>query len=215
MFSFRRKPKKEDTPLIRTSPSLPELNSQGIPWPENLVDVDALRRLPPPDSPLQGATKASFGGIDHVPILFHKPFRASPGKLNGGEAISSLYITSPPSAFEKYENRRSNTPTTGRFSHRRARIPPTFNLMVSSSVSSKIHCLCLSDEHRRLLVAKEQERRPCCVFSSRLPTFLQRLRLINELYWSSSFDVERKRRPRSRRHVSKYASRGLTGFCFL
>ena len=135
MFSFRRKPKTdEDVPRIRTSPSLPELNSQGIPWPEDLVDIDAIRQSPPSDLPLQGATKASFRGIDHVPILFHKPFRGSPGKLNDGEPISSLYMSSPPVAFEKFEHRQSHTSTTGRYSHRRTRIPPTFNLMASSSI---------------------------------------------------------------------------------
>jgi hypothetical protein len=133
MFSFRRKPKKEDTPRIRTSPSLPELTSQGIPWPENLVDVDAIRQSQQSDVPLQGATKASFRGIDHVPILFHKPFRTSPGKSNDGEPISSFYMSNSPSAFEKFENRKSQTSGTGRYSQRRARIPPTFNLMASNS----------------------------------------------------------------------------------
>jgi hypothetical protein len=133
MFSFRRKPKKDqDEPRIRTSPSLPELPSQGIPWPEDLVDVDAIRQSPPSDVPLQGAAKASFQGIDHVPILFHKPFRGSPGKLNDGEPISSYYMSNSRSAFEKFENRKSDTPTVSRYSHRRSRIPPTFNLMASN-----------------------------------------------------------------------------------
>lgn len=101
MFSFRRKPRKEqDTPWIRTSPSLPELNSQGIPWPENLVDVAAIQDVS--TQPHQGQPK-------------------------DGGPISSLYMSSAPSAFE---NRKSNAPTVGRYSQRRARIPPTFNLMV-------------------------------------------------------------------------------------
>jgi len=130
MFSFRRKPSKTsvDIPRIRTSPSLPELSSPGIPWPEDLVDVAAIRQEPPPETPQQGAAKTSFQGIDHTPIPFHKPFRTSPGKLNDGETISSLYMSSPPSAFD---NRRTATPTSvGRYNQRRARIPPTFNLMV-------------------------------------------------------------------------------------
>ena len=43
--SFRKKPAKkddEDESAIRTSPSLPELSTAGIPWPENLVDLAAL-----------------------------------------------------------------------------------------------------------------------------------------------------------------------------
>ncbi|KAF8073708.1 septin family protein [Lyophyllum atratum] len=124
MFSFRRKPRKEDTPRIRTSPSLPELNSQGIPWPENLVDVAAIKQVSA--QPHQGAAKSSFQGVSD-PIPFHKPFRGSAGKPKDGGTISSLYMSTPPSAFEK---RKSNTPTVGRYSQRRARVPPTFNLMV-------------------------------------------------------------------------------------
>jgi len=125
MFSFRRKPKKEpDSPRIRTSPSLPELNSQGIPWPEELVDMASIRREPPPDVvPTQGATKTSFQG--EAPIPFHKPFRPSIGKKHEGP-ISSLYMSGAPSSFDK---RAAPTPV-GRYSQRRTRLPPTFNLMV-------------------------------------------------------------------------------------
>jgi len=49
MFSFRRKPKKpEEPPPIRASPSLPDLKNmvQGdIPWPEDLVNMAAIRNL--------------------------------------------------------------------------------------------------------------------------------------------------------------------------
>ncbi|KAG6854647.1 hypothetical protein C0991_003295 [Blastosporella zonata] len=125
MFSFRRKPRKEpDIPRIRTSPSLPELNSQGIPWPEDLVDVAAIQQVPVADQPQQGAAKSSFEGVPY-PIPFHKPFRPPPEKPKDGP-ISSLYMSSPPSAFD---NRKTTTPTAGRFSNRRARVPPTFNLM--------------------------------------------------------------------------------------
>ncbi|TFK40802.1 septin family protein [Crucibulum laeve] len=128
MFSFRRKPKKEtDAPRIRTSPSLPELNSQGIgPWPEDLVDMSAIQQAPPPELAHQGATKSSLQGPDTAPIPFHKPFRPSAGTTTGG-TISSLYMSGPPpSAFET----RKGTAPAGRYSQRRARIPPTFNLMV-------------------------------------------------------------------------------------
>ncbi|KAJ7288300.1 septin family protein [Mycena rebaudengoi] len=127
MFSFRRKPSKtQEAPRIRTSPSLPTLNSQGIPWPENLVDVDAIRQVTPLESPPQGAAKTSLQGPDRPAIPFHKPFRASPGSPGDGP-ISSLYMSSgPPPAFE---TRKSTGPAT-RYSQRRARVPPTFNLMV-------------------------------------------------------------------------------------
>ncbi|KAG5636183.1 hypothetical protein H0H81_008889 [Sphagnurus paluster] len=126
MFSFRRKPKKEqDSPRIRTSPSLPQLNSQGIPWPESLIDVAAIQLPPATNHPT--VAKTSFQSIPN-PIPFHKPFRAPPGQLKDAGPISALYMSSPPSAFD---NRRTNTPNTiGRYSQRRARVAPTFNLMV-------------------------------------------------------------------------------------
>ena len=132
MFSFRRKPKQEpdDEPCIRTSPSLPELNSQGIlPWPEDLVDIAAIQQPPLPAAvPPQGATKVSFQG-DQGPISFHKPFRPSTEKVNDGTSRSSAFFISksPPSAFDK----KVPPLSVARYSQRRARIPPTFNLMVS------------------------------------------------------------------------------------
>ena len=143
MFSFRRKPKKkvqEDLPWIRTSPSLPELHSQGIPWPSNLVDLSAL---PPPtpiaDVPLpqlKGAAKTSFSS-NEGPIFFHKPFWSSPGKSvdnpTTGGSISSLYMSHPPSAFD---NRRTSAYNRSRPSQKRARNPTTFNLMVCSDSCS-------------------------------------------------------------------------------
>lgn len=144
MFSFRRKPRtqEQDTPRIRTSPSLPELTSQGIPWPENLVDVAAIRS-PQSEIPQRGAARTSLTGNDYAPIPFHKPFRSSPGKPHDGP-ISSLYMSSPPSAFEY---RKSGTPTMGRYSQRRARNPPTFNLMVCAITLSGTLC---PNDFRRL-----------------------------------------------------------------
>ncbi|KAI6166611.1 hypothetical protein EDD17DRAFT_1752782 [Pisolithus thermaeus] len=104
MFSFRRRPKTTDPVAapLRSSPSLPELHAQGIPWPENLVDVTVLRETPnvagkgdeeeeedeekEVSSQLhhnrqqQGAVKSSLHSLDCAPpILFHKPFRLQPG----------------------------------------------------------------------------------------------------------------------------------------
>lgn len=131
MFSFRRKPKKEPDELrIRTSPSLPELNSQGIlPWPEDLVDIAAIQQAPPPGViPPQGATKISFQ-TDQGPISFHKPFRPSTDKANDGINKSPTFFGSkrPSAAFDK---KRSSL-SAARYNQRRARVPPTFNLMVS------------------------------------------------------------------------------------
>ena len=126
MFSFRRKPKKEpDSPGIRTSPSLPELNGQGIlPWPEDLVDLAAIQQIPP--VPPQGATKISFQ-TDRGPISFHKPFRLSTEKDGAGKPVAFFTSKNPPSS----NNLRPLS--TARYNQRRIRIPPTFNLMVSFS----------------------------------------------------------------------------------
>lgn len=88
MFSFRRRHQKKDStasggpPVIRTSPSLPELSAQAIPWPETLVDLSALPSPHPqyqvPQSPSQGAAKTSFYRPSaEEPIPFHKPFWSS------------------------------------------------------------------------------------------------------------------------------------------
>lgn len=144
MFSFRRRSSKrgqeDEAPKLKSSPSLPKLPSQGIPWPENLVDVNAIHDEPrPQDQSPQGATKTSFQGADQ-PVSFHKPFRGSPSvdgsEINGG-TISSLYMSHPPSAFEIWKSSSAMptsvpAPPTARPSQRRTRQPPTFNLMVKS-----------------------------------------------------------------------------------
>ena len=136
---FRRKQKKQpDSPLIRTSPSLPELNSQGIPWPEDLVDLEAIRAEEsheddqersgtPTTSPVAGGAKTSFQG----PMVFHKPFRAASVSSEGHHEgkISALYMNpGQPATFDSKRVPPSHT----RYSQRRPRIPSTFNLMVSS-----------------------------------------------------------------------------------
>nr|GAT60217.1 septin family p-loop GTPase [Mycena chlorophos] len=103
MFSFRRKPSRaEEQPRIRTSPSLPTFTAAGLQWPENLVDVDAIRQAAPATPPAKG-----------------KP---------GTGPISSLYMTGEPPVFDtRTDARKSVVP---RYSQRRARVSPTFNLMV-------------------------------------------------------------------------------------
>ncbi|KAH0832111.1 Septin-domain-containing protein [Lanmaoa asiatica] len=140
MFSFRKRPRANSTSSaapLKTSPSLPELGPQGIPWPENLVDVSVLRETPPVPEPhlLQGAVKSSLHPLDHAPIPFHKPFRfhsGQPPETPDAKAskISSLYISPhPPSAFENWRS-PSSAGTTTRRTQRRNRTPPAFNLMV-------------------------------------------------------------------------------------
>jgi hypothetical protein len=142
MFSFRRRGKKQDdSPQIHSSPSLPQLHSQGVmPWPENLVDVASVRASTA-EAAQQGAAKTSLQleGTDQSPIPFHKPFRTLSGKPHNGASISSLYMSSPPSAFEGRKSTAFST-GTGRQSQRRTRNPPTFNLMVRSSVFFFLMC---------------------------------------------------------------------------
>lgn len=64
--------------VIRPSPSLPTLHSQGIPWPENLVDTSVVRAVrQEPVSPIKpvGKTAKSVNG----------------DTTNGGISIASLY----------------------------------------------------------------------------------------------------------------------------
>lgn len=143
MFSFRKRPRANSASSLasplKTSPSLPELNPQGIPWPENLVDVSVLRETPPVPEPhqYQGAVKSSLSSLDHAPIPFHKPFRfhsGQPPETPDAKAskISSLYISPhPPSAFENWRS-PSSAGTTTRRTQRRNRASPAFNLMVRS-----------------------------------------------------------------------------------
>ena len=139
MFSFRRKPSKkgnDDSAQIHTSPSLPNLSPEGMIWPENLVDLDSIRQELPEEPIHQGATKTSFEGVDHAPILFHKPFRGSPGKAANGP-ISSLYMSNLPAAFQGVRTSTYSAPS--RKNQRRVRIPPTFNLMVGEISSFFSH----------------------------------------------------------------------------
>ena len=141
MFSFRKRPRANSagsvTASLKASPSLPELCPQGIPWPEDLVDVSVLRETPPiPEPPpYQGAVKSSVRSFDHAPIPFHKPFRVHSGQPSeppnaNDSKISSLYTSPhPPSAFENWRS-PSSAGTTTRRSQRRSRAPPAFNLIV-------------------------------------------------------------------------------------
>ncbi|KAH9854642.1 Septin-domain-containing protein [Lenzites betulinus] len=140
MFSFRRKPQKKAAengggpPFIRTSPSLPELSAQGIPWPSNLVDLSQLpadaHAPADPHAPRRGAAKTSFTSADTGGVVaFHKPWGAAAAAPGG---ISALYMSHPPSAFE---TRKGSLTGQGRVrpSQRRAKNPTTFNIMVAGA----------------------------------------------------------------------------------
>lgn len=135
--SSKKKSKDEDH-VVRLSPSLPEMKSQGIPWPSDLVDVAAIRQAPVPESPpAQGAAKVSFSSPDRSTIPFHKPFRVTSSKSHSAGdgrqgTIASLYMSShPPSSFSGQQERAPTSHSHRTLhSHRRSRVAPTFNLMV-------------------------------------------------------------------------------------
>jgi len=129
MFSFRRKQQTPKPTPIPSSPSLPQLHSRGLSWPQNLVDTSSIEHQESEDETgLNGASRITFGSVDHGTIPFHKPSRMF--SAGGGVSISSMYMSSPPSAFDR-ASKSATAPSLGR-SQRRARAPPTFNLMVRS-----------------------------------------------------------------------------------
>lgn len=198
MFSFRRKPKKpQDSLLIKTTPSLPDITSQGIPWPEDLVDIAAIRDSPPPNGPQHGAAKSSLRGSSETPISFHKPFRNFAGAAAKGVSISSMFMSSPPSAFD---NRKNPLKPTARTSQRRARVSPTFNLMVRALrvlFFLFLQVLILF----RLSAAGKRERRRCSVCSSKRPSSRRRRLWTSALRLSGSSRTRPSPRRRFRRLV--------------
>ncbi|THH02463.1 hypothetical protein EW145_g6745, partial [Phellinidium pouzarii] len=142
--SSKKKGKGSGEHVVRMSPSLPEMSTQGLSWPSSLVDVASIRETPP-QTPAPGATKVSFSSADHGAIPFHRPFRVSssraPSLNEGGRSagpIASLYMMShPPSAFSsKPPTERAGTPHSTRTRHSRSqrrRVAPTFNLMVAGA----------------------------------------------------------------------------------
>jgi len=125
--SFRKKPVKEpvEEPVRKTS--LPDIASQDVQWPEDLVDIAAIRHTPPPEPQLQGAAPISYQPDEPGTTSFHKPFRRFPGRSHDGgdRSISSIYMSHPPSSFH------TQSGPAARISQRRTRVPPKFNLMVS------------------------------------------------------------------------------------
>lgn len=136
--------------VVRVSPSLPEMKSQGLSWPSNLVDVAAIRATPP-STPTTGPGKVSFSAGDAGSIPFHRPFRRAsvsqsnapsimeesiPGHGRPPGGIASLYMSQPPSAFSARSVERSGTPHSTRTRHthsQRKKAAPTFNLMVAGA----------------------------------------------------------------------------------
>lgn len=135
-FGKKKKPVPEPV-VIRTSPSLPELAQQRIPWPKDLVDLDAVyaEASPSPSEQQAGSrpVRTSFQGV-RGPVPFHKPFREGTTTANGTlspKSVAGLFgsgVPPPPSSFPGTGARvRAGSNSRGR----RNRFAPTFNVMVS------------------------------------------------------------------------------------
>lgn len=165
--TFRKKQVKEpvEEPLRKTS--LPDITSQDVQWPEDLVDVAAIRHTPPPEPQLQGAAPISFQEHEPGTTSFHKPFRRFLGRSHDGadRSISSIYMSHPPSSFP------SSSGPTSRVGQRRARVPPKFNLMVS--LWSRLGRVSVDTLTRpRSLALRAPARPPSCAFYLTLRTYL-------------------------------------------
>ncbi|KAH9080674.1 septin family protein [Lactarius deliciosus] len=128
---FRKKSVKEPVEIPTRRTSLPDITSQDVQWPEDLVDIAAIRHTPPPEPQSQGAAPVpiSFQTDERGTTPFHKPFRQYSGRSHdvGDRSISSIYMSHPPSAFH------TSSGPTARVGQRRARVPPKFNLMVAGA----------------------------------------------------------------------------------
>src|SRR5260221_10456048 len=67
--------------------------SQGVQWPEDLVDMAAIRHTPPPEPQLQDAAPISFQPDEPGTASFHKPFRRFTGHSHDGGTVPSLQFT--------------------------------------------------------------------------------------------------------------------------
>ncbi|KAF8503208.1 hypothetical protein BU17DRAFT_58496 [Hysterangium stoloniferum] len=142
-FGSKRKKPAPEPAVLRTSPSLPELNQQRIPWPGDLVDLDEIyaSNYPSPlsddHSTLNGPARTSFQGT-RGPVPFHRPFRngiVTEGgvitpKPNNITALFGSGVPPPPSSYNGV-GPRSRTGSNSRT--RRAKSAATFNLMFAGA----------------------------------------------------------------------------------
>ncbi len=235
-FGSRKKKGKEEERTVRMSPSLPEMKAQGVPWPSDLVDVNELSKQQR-DSiqpPFHSAAKVSFSS-ENGTMPFHKPFRVfahrSSNASEGGRgpgAIASLYMSHPPSAFNAAQDRTATQSVRTRHSQRRARIAPTFNLMVRlyavcpcqfdfdifffmlyRSLARKARARYLSHHRptrRQELIRSFHFRAHFFAFLSIPPTYLLVRRRSSGLPWTVSFETATSARNTSTPPVSRYAN---------
>jgi len=118
---------KDGGPVIRSSPSLPTLHSQNIPWPENFVDPTAVQAVrQEPVSPIRSSQQG-------------QPFNSKSSKPANGDgptSIASLYAK----ASGGLTRTLSGLAGHGR-TQQRKRVAPTLNVRPSTpySLSQSAH----------------------------------------------------------------------------
>lgn len=183
MFSFGRKnsragPPPNGTTKLRRQPSLPAFQSENIPWPNELVDINAIKAPAVPQTPPRAApSKLAVQGSPNA-VPFHKPFRSSsetvrenPQRQVGGQRqpISSLYMKREESSAEPDGQTMARRVKRSRDNQRKVRLPPTFNLMVCPIILTTLAMLNVS--FSRLSAQKEQGKPRYSGCSCKLLTF--------------------------------------------
>ncbi|KAG8832187.1 hypothetical protein FRC17_001781 [Serendipita sp. 399] len=126
-ISLRGKKKKEE-PSIPTSPSLPSVLAQGIPWPENLVDINEVHAVRKSVTQTNDGSKSS--------VSYHRPFRAgSPSSDGPANGTIASFFTSKGAQIGSYIRSGAHQTLSISRSQRR-RVAPTLNIMVAGPQST-------------------------------------------------------------------------------
>ena len=124
-ISLRGKSKKKEEGTIKASPSLPSVLPQGIPWPENLVDINEVKAARKDSRDEKRANKEKNSSGRFTPsISFHRPFRAgTPDGTSSGGGIASLFTSriSTGGGFVR-------TGTVSQSRSQRRKVAPTLNV---------------------------------------------------------------------------------------
>ena len=128
-ISLRGKKKKEE-PTIKPSPSLPSVLPAGIPWPEDLVDINDVRAARTSTQQGQQQGQDAQGTVKRKSsINFARPFRTgSPSSESGliGGKIASLFGSK--GAGTGGFIRSSGNPATSLSRSQRRKVAPTLNV---------------------------------------------------------------------------------------
>lgn len=235
MFGFgsrssKKKGKGTEQHVVRQSPSLPSMSTQGVAWPSTLVDIASIRQSPP-QTPAHGAAKVSFSAPEGgVAIPFHRPFRGSISSKRGNEhgngaergTIASLYMARdanpPPSAFGTKPGDRAGTPhsTRTRHSHsQRKKSAPIFNMMVAGAQGTGKVCPEIITKSNLLKAHILGDRVPFfdLLLTQQTSPLLHQPSSVHQ--WTTSSEIAARERSALIWLVWRFASPGLTASCYL